>query len=218
MHDDELFATLSERLFPAVVGDVLDTMGFRHQFLPPSIQPLADDMILAGRAMPVVEEDMGAEDSGAPFGLMFRALDDLRRHEVYLATGASPTYALWGELMTLRARQCGAAGAVLNGYARDTKGILAQGFPVFAMGRYAQDQAPRGRVTEFRVAVKIGAVEIRPGDILFGDLDGLLVIPREAEEEVIARALEKASQENLVRRAIENGMTAEQAFREFGVM
>lgn len=218
MHDDELFATLRERLFPAVVGDVLDTLGFRHQFLPPSIQPLADDMILAGRAMPVVEEDMGAEDGGAPFGLMFRALDDLRRHEVYLATGASPTYALWGELMTLRARQCGAAGAVLNGYARDTKGILEQGFPVFAMGRYAQDQAPRGRVTEFRVAVKIGAVEVRPGDILFGDLDGLLVIPREAEEEVIARALEKASQENLVRRAIENGMTAEQAFREFGVM
>jgi regulator of RNase E activity RraA len=193
-------------------------MGYRHQFLPPRIQPLADDMILAGRAMPVVEQDIEAGDDGAPFGLMFRALDDLKAHEVYLATGATADYALWGELMTLRARQCGAAGAVLNGYARDTKGILAQGFPVFATGRYAQDQAPRGRVTDFRVTVRMGEVRIAPGDILFGDRDGLLVIPREAEAEVVARALEKASQENLVRRAIENGMTAEQAFREFGVM
>ena len=219
MRDDELLAALKERLFPAVVGDVLDTMGYRHQFLPPAIQPLDAGMVVAGRAMPVVETDIAEGDEGEPFGLMFRALDDLRPHEVYVAAGASARYALWGELMTLRARQCGAAGAVLDGYARDTRGILAQAFPVFAHGRYAQDQAPRGRVTDFRVPLTLGGgVRIAPGDLIFGDLDGVLVIPREAEQEVIARALEKVSKENLVRRAIEQGVTAEQAFREFGVM
>lgn len=218
MHDDELLALMKQRLFPAVVGDVLDALGYRQQFLPPTVQPLEAGMVVAGRAMPVLETDIAPGDEGEPFGLMFRALDDLKTHEVYVAAGASPTYALWGELMTLRARQCGAAGAVLDGYARDTRGILAQNFPVFAHGRYAQDQAPRGRVTDFRVPVRIGGVRIAPGDLVFGDLDGVVVIPREAEAETLARSLEKAAKENLVRQAIEQGMTSERAFREFGVM
>ena len=223
--DGALFANMRAHLFTAVVGDVLDKMGYLHQFLPPEIRPLRDDMVAIGRAMPVLEADFFmAADAGQgefaakPFGLMFRALDSLKPHEIYVATGASPRYALWGELMSLRALHLKAAGAILDGYCRDSAGILDLGFPTFSYGSYAQDQAPRGKVVDFAVPIEIGNVRIRPGDILFADRDGVLVIPREAEKEAIALALEKAATENKVRKAIEAGMSAEEAFRQFGVM
>lgn len=218
--DDELFPKIRRELFSAVIGDVLDKMGFLHCFLPPRIRPLRDDMVLVGRAMPVLEVDLtGAEDPGRkPFGMMLEALDDLKPREVYVAAGASPDYALWGELMSTRAMHLGATGAVMDGWARDTDGILRLGFPTFAHGSFAQDQAPRGEVRDFRIPVRLGGVLISPGDLLFGDRDGVLVIPREAEQEALAQAFAKLEGENLVRKAIENGMSAVEAFRTYGVM
>ena len=224
--DAELFGSVRRELFSAVVGDAMDKMGLRHQFLPPSIQPLAPDMVAVGRAMPVLEADFhydvidGSHNplSATPFGLMLEALDDLQPHEIYLCTGGSPRYACWGELMSTRAIQCGAAGAVIHGYSRDTRGILALGFPTFSLGRYAQDQGPRGKVVDFRVPVEIEGVRIVPGDIIFADLDGVCVVPREAAPDVFAAAFEKVRAENTVRQALESGMTAAAAFKEFGVL
>lgn len=208
---------IRQRLFSAVVGDVLDTMGYRQQFLPREIQPLRDDVIVVGRAMPVLHRDIEKEGAD-PFGRMLHALDNLKQDEVYLAAGASPNYALWGELMSTRALHCGAAGAVLHGLCRDTKGILDLNFPTFATGRYAQDQRGRGTVVDFRIPVKIGQVNVTPGDIVLGDIDGTIVIPQAVEEEAVARALEKVSTENEVRIAIAKGMSAVEAFETFGVL
>jgi regulator of RNase E activity RraA len=218
--DEELFDTIRRDLFTAVVGDVMDTMGLLHQFLPPQIKPLRNDMVVIGRAMTVLEADVpsGTDFVSEPFGLMFQALDDLKAEEVYICAGASPRYALWGELMSRRAIWLGAAGAVVDGYHRDTSGILRVGFPTFSYGGYAQDQAPRGKVIDFRVPLEIGGVKVIAEDIVFGDLDGVCVIPRAAEEEVFRRALEKVRKENLVGRAIEDGMSAQEAFKKFGVM
>jgi regulator of RNase E activity RraA len=225
--DEELFTTARRELFTAVVGDIMDQMGYQRQFLQPAIQPLRDDMVVIGRAMTVLEADVvgGPEYRGKAggvmarsFGLMLEALDDLKANEVYVCTGASPTYALWGELMSTRARILGAAGAVVDGYSRDTEGILRMGFPTFSYGRYAQDQAPRGKVVDFRVTLEMGGVTIRDGDIIFGDIDGVCVVPRAIEEEVMRRALEKARGEKLVKKAIEGGMSARQAFDTFGIM
>ena len=223
--DTALFAAMRDKLFTAVVGDILDTMGLLHQFLPPHIRALRDDMVTIGRAMPVLEADyFGASEKGhsplsaKPFGLMFEALDSLREHEVYVASGASPRYALWGELMSTRAIHLKAAGAVVDGYCRDSAGILALNFPTFSYGTYAQDQGPRGKVVDYGLPIEVGGVKIRPGDIIFGDRDGVLVIPREAEAEAIAKAFEKASTENKVRLAIQNGMSTVEAFAKFGVM
>lgn len=224
--DDELFALMRGKLFPAVVGDILDTLGFMRQFLSPTIRPLRPEMVVIGRAMPVLEANaFSASDpngrgplSAQAFGLLFQALDDLKRHEVYVATGCAPQFALWGGLMTTRAMHLKAAGAVLDGYSRDTPEVLQSGLPVFSYGGYAQDQGPRGKVVDWRVPVEINGVRVKPGDIVFGDLDGVLVIPREAEEEAIRRALEKANTENQVRAAIERGMSTVEAFRTFGVM
>jgi regulator of RNase E activity RraA len=225
--DDEMFATARRELFTAVVGDIMDQMGLLRQFLPPAIQPLREDMVVIGRAMTVLGADViGAPDyhgraggtMGRSFGLMLEALDDLKTHEVYLCTGSSPAYALWGELMSTRARLLGAAGAVVNGYSRDTGGILKMDFPTFSHGRYAQDQAPRGKVVDFRVTIEMGGVLIRDGDIVFGDIDGVCIVPRAAEEEVMRRALEKARGEKLVRKAMEGGMSACKAFQTYGIM
>ena len=224
--DAELFAALKGELFTAVVGDVLDAMGHRHQFLPAGIAPLAPSSRIVGRAMPVLEadvySDVAAEGAGPlarkPFGLMLEALDDLKPGEIYIATGASLRYALWGGLMSTRATHLRAAGAILDGYVRDADEIEALGFPVFCRGLYAQDQGPRGKVIDFRTTIEIGGVRIAPGDLLYGDREGVLVIPRAAEVEAIARAREKASTEGAVAIAIRGGMSACEALAKFGVM
>jgi len=224
-NDNSLFATIGEELFTAVIGDIMDKMGYTRQFLPAQLQPLRDDMFLVGRAMPVLEADCFEDLSkGAnpymskPFGLMLEALDDLKANEVYICTGSSPTYALWGELMSTRAMKLGAAGAVVNGYSRDTKGILELNFPTFSYGRYAQDQAPRGKVIDYRVPIEMNGVRINPGDLIVGDLDGVCVIPQQIEKEVIERALEKARGEKTVQKAIQEGMSAVEAFAKYGIM
>lgn len=220
--ENKLFQVMRRELFSAVVGDILDEHGYLHQFLSPKIQPLEDSMVVVGRALPVLESDIeeGRQNghSDKPFGLMLEALDDLQRNEVYICTGASPTYALWGALMSTRAIQLGAVGAVVDGYSRDTNGILNLEFPTFSYGKYSQDQKPRGQVVDFRTPVTIGEVSVRPGDIIFGDVDGVCVIPREIEEEVIQEALTKARKEKVVKKAIENGMSACEAFAKYGVM
>jgi regulator of RNase E activity RraA len=229
--DQEIFQTARRELFSAVIGDVMDTIGLQKQFLPPAIIPLDRSMVVCGRAMTVVEADI--DESGIseatttatddpnlvrPFGLMMDALDDLKTDEVYICTGASPTYALWGELMSVRAIKCGAAGAVVDGYSRDTRGVLALGFSLFSRGSYAQDQGPRGKVIDFRVPIQIGQARVAPGDVIFGDLDGVCVVPSLAEQEVFRLALEKARKEKTVRKALEEGMPSKTAFEKYGIL
>lgn len=221
-NDKELFALMREELYSAVIGDILDQMGRYHQFLPREVHPLRDDMIVCGRAMTVSEEDLpviGESVTGEPtFGYMLDALDGLREDEVYLCAGSSPDYAVVGELMCTRMQALGAAGTVMVGPHRDTKGILALGFPCFSCGGYSQDQAPRGRVTAWRVPLEIGKTHVDPGDIVFGDLEGVVIIPREIEEEVIRRAWEKATGEKTVGKAIMSGMSAAEAFSTYGIL
>jgi 4-hydroxy-4-methyl-2-oxoglutarate aldolase len=224
--DEDTFDVLKRELFTAVIGDVLDVMGHRRQFLPAAVGPLARGMKMAGRAMPVLEADIfdeGTADSAGPlarkpFGIMLEALDDLKPGEVYIASGSSLRYALWGGLMSTRATHLKAAGTVLNGYVRDADEIERLGFPTFCRGVYAQDQGVRGKVIDFRTAIEIEGTRVRPGDLVFGDREGVLIIPRAAEEEAIARALEKMHTENKVAEAIRAGMGACEALATFGVM
>jgi len=149
---------------------------------------------------------------------MFEALDSLQENEVYICTGASPEYALWGGLMSTRAIKLGAAGAVLHGYSRDTREILNLGFPTFSYGGYAQDQGPRGKVMDYRVSIEFQGIRVNPGDIVYGDRDGVLIIPKEVAEDAFAGAIEKARGEQLVKKALEDGMSTVDAFDKFGIM
>lgn len=216
-NDDELFAIIKQHLFTAIIGDVLDLHGRHHQFLPPRCRPLAPHMQIAGRAMTVLEADT-FHLPDPPFGKMLEALDDLQQHEVYIAAGCAARYALWGELMSTAAQKRGAAGAVLAGYARDTRGILAIDFPTFCYGSYAQDQRGRGMVMDYRVRLEVEGVCIEPGDILVGDIDGVVVLPREYEEAVITRALEQVRKEKTARTMLLNGALARDVFADTGVL
>ena len=120
--------------------------------------------------------------------------------------------------MSIRAHKLGGSGAVLNGYTRDTKAILALNFPTFSWGSYGQDSSPRYKVVDFRLPLEIGNVRLRPGDIVFGDIDGVCVIPNEAASDVFAKALEKVRGERLVRRALEEGSSAVAAFEKHRIM
>ena len=215
--DIELFALCCRELYTPVVGDILDDLGFTHQFLPQPIQPLREDMKVAGRAMPALMIDVFGKQK-KPFGFLTEALDQLEPGEVYLASGGEMRCAYWGEILTATAKKRGAVGAVINGFHRDTPRVLEQEWPVFSRGRYAQDSSIRTQVVDYRCQIEIGQVTVRPGDLVFGDLDGVVVVPRNVEAEVIERALAKARGEKLVRKEIEAGMSSTEAFKKHGIL
>ena len=223
LQDSDLFKEIKNKLFTAVIGDVLDVMGHRNQFLPQPIKPLVPGTKLVGRAMTVLESDY-PEGAGKgpladkPFGIMFEALDDLKQGEIYIASGSSFEYALWGGLMSTRAKYLNAAGVVLNGYIRDCDEIRKLNFPAFSRGSFAQDQGIRGKVIDYRVPINIEGVLVHPGDLIFADDEGVVIVPNKVEAEAIAAALDKVKTESEVAIAIKNGMSTCEAFETFGVM
>lgn len=223
--DNMLFSLVKEKLFVALVGDVMDTMGLQHQFLNPQLKPIDPNMVIIGRAMPVLEADFFQQQatghneiSEKPFGLLFHALDDLKENEIFICAGGSLRYAQWGGLMTMRALQCGAAGAVIHGYHRDTNEILRLNFPVASFGSYAQDQGPRGKVVDWRVPIELDGVRVAPGDVIYGDRDGVLVIPAQAVDDAFHGAFEKAEGEDRILAALKEGMTTVEAYNKFGII
>lgn len=215
--DAATFARIERELYTPVIGDILDSLELRHQFLPPEIRGITETSLLVGRAMPVLIADVFGHQK-KPFGMLTEALDQLRPGEVYLARNGERPAAAWGEILTTTARVRGARGAVIDGYHRDTPGVLSQSWPVFSRGAYAQDAGVRKSVVDFRVPIEIGGVSIAPGDLIVGDCDGVLVVPQRVEAEVISRAFEKASTESRVKEAIEDGMTATEALATYGVL
>jgi regulator of RNase E activity RraA len=215
--DQALFQTIREKLFTPVLGDILDRERCWHQFLPQPIKPLNAAHMLVGRAMPVRIADVTGPQARS-FGRLTDALDSLEPGEIYLATGGSMNCAAWGEIMTATARTRGAAGAIIDGFHRDTPRVLDQNWPVFSRGSFAQDAGVRSSVVDFRCIVEIGGVLIEPGDLVVGDVDGVLVIPRNLEERVIEQALEKVAGEKKVRRDIEGGATSTAVFDRYGIL
>jgi regulator of RNase E activity RraA len=214
--DKKLLDLVHARLFSAVVGDILDRLGFAHQYLPPAIGPLERSMVLAGRALTVKLEKV-EDASDRNYGLLFEALDDLKPGEVFTAGGAIDDCAVWGELMTARALKLRAAGAVLDGPGRDTRGVIKRRFPVFCRGSYGQDQAGRAKAAAYRVPLQIGQARVEDGDLLLGDADGVLAIPRKVEREVLEKAFEKVSAENTLLKDLQKGLPAVEAFRKHGI-
>lgn len=215
--DTERFALVREHLSTPVVGDVLDQLERTHQFLPQGIQALHPAMVLVGRAMPVLITDV-FETQHSPFGRLTEALDQLEPGDIYLARNGRAQCAAWGEILTATARARGAAGAVIDGFHRDTVRILEQDWPVFSRGRFAQDAGVRASVVDYRVPLEIDGVLVHPGDLIVGDIDGVVVVPSAVENEVLELALVKATAENVVREAIEGGMSSTTAFATYGVL
>jgi 4-hydroxy-4-methyl-2-oxoglutarate aldolase len=215
--DEQGFELLRTVLYTAVIGDILDRKGLCHQFLPQPIKPLIMAHRVVGRAMPVKIADVSGPQRRS-FGLMTDALDALRPGEVYIATGGSRNCAAWGEIMTATARMRGAAGAIVDGFHRDTTRVIEQAWPVFSRGSFAQDAGVRSAVIAYRYQIEIEGVLIQPGDLIFGDMDGVLVIPPTVEQEVMQEALDKVTGERRVRKELEEGCTSTAVFDRYGIL
>lgn len=221
--DEELFALMRAELATCPVSDVLEQLGFGYPMLPPAIRPLRADMVMIGRAMPV-QDDPPVPYGGLkrfdakPFGLLFESIEALRPGEVYIASGGPVGAARIGDLLSARVKRIGAAGVVLNAHVRDANAILELGLPTFAHGTHAYGLQGRHNVVDYRCSITIGHTRIRPGDLIFGDNDGVCVIPREVEREAITRALAKNRLERKVREAVSAGRSVVDAFNEYSVM
>lgn len=221
--DEELFAWIRKELSTPPISDVMEQLGFRYPMLPPHIRPLRSDLVMIGRAMPVqdelpVEYGEPSRFDAQPFGLMFESIEALRPNEVYIASGGPTQAARSGDMLVMRAQKLGSAGMVFNAHVRDGNGILSLNFPAFAHGFYAYGLQRRHNVVDFRCSITIDKVRIRPGDLIFGDGDGVCVVPHEAEGEIVNRALAKTQLERNVRRDIESGQSVVDAFKKYGVM
>lgn len=213
--DEELFEMMKKEVYTGVLCDMLDTMGYNHQFLPHEIQALRPNDVMVGRAFPTIICDVYGEQE-IPLGLLPEATDHIGKNEVYVVTGGDRRCSYFGEIMTATIRHKGAVGAVIDGYMRDTRQVLEQNFPVFCMGRDAQGSLYRNQVIRYGCPVEIGNIKINPGDLIFGDIDGVVVIPKEIEEKAVSITLTKVRGEKDTRAAIENGMSAVKAVEIFG--
>jgi regulator of RNase E activity RraA len=209
-----------EQLFVALLSDVLDGMGHRSQALPSRIRPLDDDTVLLGRARTGVYRDVYhvASDRN-PYELEIALVDDLKPGEVVaLACGQSGRIAPWGGLLTTACMARGAAGCLTDGLVRDIRAIRKLGFPVFHGGIGPLDSKGRGEVAEIDIPVEIAGVRVAPGDLLFGDCDGVIVIPAEIEEEALRRAFEKLQGEHQTEEALRRGDKLADVFQRFGIL
>src|ERR1700676_4238321 len=184
-HDLELCSFVEQNLYTAVVSDSLDQGGARRQAMREYLRPVPPGCRFAGWARTISCSDI-YHIPPDPYSLEIEAVDSLLPGEVaVVGTGKSTRNAPWGELLSTAARARGARGAVVDGLVRDVRKIEALGFPVFARGIKPVDSKGRGLVGDYNVPVDCGGVLVSPGDLVFADYDGVMVIPAEVLPEVI---------------------------------
>lgn len=211
-------AMMRETLYSAVVCDALDGLGYRNQSPRVQLRPYTVDQLLVGRCKTTLWADMFHEDPN-PYELELRAVDSCQPDDVLIASaGGSMHSGIWGELLSTAARNSGCIGAIVDGAVRDVPKMREMGFAVFARGTNIYDSQNRQRVIDIDVPVEIDGVRFSPGDLIFADVDGIVVVPQEIETDAISRAWEKVHAENETRDAIKAGMKATEAYEKYGVL
>lgn len=214
----ELFRVLEERLYTAVVSDVLDSVGYRDQVMRADVNPLLPGSVVAGRARTILAVDY-YEPLAEPYGKEIQLVDSLMPGDVVVGgTNESVRNGLWGELLSTASKYRGARGAVIDGFVRDLRKIRALGFPIWCTGTKPVDSAGRGYSVACDCAVRCGGVLVHPGDTVFADEDGVVVIPQSVLEEVVQTALGKAVDEDATRDDLQAGMSLREVFRHRGVL
>jgi 4-hydroxy-4-methyl-2-oxoglutarate aldolase len=206
------------RLYPAVLSDCLDKIGYRQQVMAPRIRPLYPQAVLAGFAATVhcVEVDGLPSNSDDYYKGELQAVDALRSGDVMVVSTCDGSY--WGELLATASRYRGAVGIVADAYTRDTLKLIEMQFPTFVAGISACDSLGRIEVDQVGIPIQCGGVTVRPDDLLLADYDGVVVVPSFVAEEAIVRAEEKVAGEDLVRDKLAEGMPVWDAFRTYGVI
>jgi 4-hydroxy-4-methyl-2-oxoglutarate aldolase len=217
-HSSAYYDLLAGKLYSAVIADILDDLGARNNVMRYDIRPLFPEAVVVGRAATMLAVDV-YQIPAAPYKLEMEALDSLKPGDVVVATTNGTTRsALWGELLSTATRARGGRGVILDGFTRDTRQIREMQFPVFATGVLATDSKGRCDVIAYNVPIAVGGVLVEPGDLIFADYDGGVVVPKAIEDQAVERALEKVVGENKVREALQAGMKVAEAFKQFGIL
>ena len=208
-------------LYTPVVSDVLDHLGVKENVMSPSIRPAYTGARIAGPAFTARAEFFPGYREGEDFSPLVRMMSQVGPHQVVVtATGGKTACAVWGELMSHSARGSGAVGAVTDGVVRDVPLIMKMKsrFPVFSAGFSPADSIGRSKIVETGRTITCGGLRVRPGDYIFGDLDGVVVIPREKVAEAIEAAEEKVITETEFRNSIKKGMSLADAVAKYKTM
>lgn len=217
--DIELFSFIQRHLYVASVCDILDEMGYRNQAMHQRLRPLLTDIRNCGftgraRTLHWVETDIIVEDD--PYGLEIEAMDSLKAGDVVVhSTDYKGTNAPWGELMSTIAKNKGVTGCVCDSQVRDCVKIMEMNFPVYYAGIRPLDSKGRGVVIEYDVPVHCGEVLVNPGDLIYSDFDGVVVVPKEIELEVFHRAKEKVENESHSRRELIEGKSLREVYNKY---
>lgn len=217
--DKELFHFIHKHLYVAAVCDILDETGHRNQAMHQRLRPLLMDINNCGfvgraRTFHWVETQTIQEDD--PYGLEIEAMDSLKAGDVVVhSTDYNGTNAPWGELMSTISKNKGVAGCICDSQVRDCVKIIEMNFPVFYAGIRPLDSKGRGMVTGYDVPIQCGGVTVNPGDLIFADFDGVVVVPKDIESEVFHRAKEKVENENHSRRELQNGSSLREVYNKY---
>ncbi len=218
INEQEMFDTMRDKLNAAVISDILDRLGAREQAMRADIRPVYQGAIVVGRAYTVLTANI-FQVIDDPYKGEIEAVDSLKSNDIMVVcTNRSTRTCFWGELLSTAARARGARGIVIDGYTRDVAQIIAMQFPTFAAGMSVVDSAGRSIVVDHGCPVNCGDVLVNTGDIVFGDIDGVVVIPKELEKEVIPLALEKVGKENLTRNELLKGAMLKVVYAKYGVL
>jgi len=212
---------LARTLYTAVLSDVLDEAGFMNQALKPFLRPLDETSVMCGFARTGLYRKVYHVEPGRnPYEIEMDLIDSLAPGEVAVLACDGPTdrIAPWGELLTTAASIRGAAGCLTDGLVRDVRRIREMRFPVFAGGIGPLDSKGRAEMAAMDIAVEVAGVRVEPGDLVFGDVDGCVAIPKAVAPRVVARALEKVTAEDRTRDALAAGESLRQVFERFGVL
>jgi|SRR5579864_6910302 4-hydroxy-4-methyl-2-oxoglutarate aldolase len=216
--DLELFKNIEATLYTAVIADSLDELGYRSQAMNESVRPLFPGCRFAGWARTISCVDMFHIPQD-PYAKEIEAVDSILSGEVVVvSTVSSKRNAPWGELLSTAARARGARGAIIDGLVRDVKKIEELGFPIFAAGIKPVDSRGRGLVIDYNVPVDCGGVIVSPGDLVFADYDGVIVMPAEVIPDAIRLATEKATRENHTREELLKGNYLRDVYEKYGVL
>lgn len=220
--DQEIFTFVSTQLTVPAVCDILDRLGYRHQAMHQRLRPLLPDIErcgFVGRARTVrwMDVDYIVEDD--PYGLEIDLVDSLRPGDVIVhSTDTSGTNAPWGELLSTVAKRNGAVGCVCDSQIRDCVRIIQMGFPVYYAGIRPLDSMGRARVMAYDVPVRCGEVLVRPGELIYADYDGIVVIPREVEDQALKLAREKVGAESVTRQELLAGRSLREVYNKYHVL
>lgn len=215
------FESLKQSLYSAVLSDVLDGMGHRNQAMLPFVRPLDDTSILFGRARTgYFMNTFSVAEGENPYEHEIALIDDLKPNDVAVLGCDGPTtrIAPWGELLTTACLHRGATGCVTDGLVRDTRQIRTLGFPVFHGGIGPLDSCGRGKMMNYDFPIQCAGVTVHPGDLIFGDVDGVIVIPLALAPEAIEKALHKVQQENHTRDELAKGSLLGEVYKKYGVL